>query len=398
MADAPDPAPGSVSEGDANNALRLGWAMAEVLGRFRPDAPAAGTEVVRSDPWILPLDAADERSATEQQVEATKVLMTVAGRAGADLPIDQLTGQDPRYYPGIDSPVASRALAYLVSRLIFARDPKNDLHATLNAPRLLDDESKDPGEWWEKLERFLWMWDAGIQDSLASGAFGTASAYQLGRGLAEAYWALNKNDDPGSPRSWSFLLGRNRATALSVLCRRLAPSIGTVAATAIAASVEAWQTVAESPASYFDPFSKLGEQLIVWRDLLLTQRDPVSLVDKKALERASARVTPLIKAFKWELLLGVAASVALGLSAYYLPHVGGSVGAVLSAFGITAAAVGSRAKAVIQSVTARVRNSMSQELVTGAVIKIPVKNEVTTRFPGWKAEPRPEVIVAAMKP
>lgn len=341
---------------------------------------------------------ADERSAAEQQVEAVKVLMEVATGADVDLRVDKLTGQDPGAYPGIGEPLASYALAYLVSRLLYARNPAYDLHATLDAPPLRNGESEDAKQWWAKLEVFLWMWDAGIQDSLASGAFGTASAYQLGRGLAEAYWALNENDEPGSPRSWGFVLGTNRATALSLLCRRLAPSIGMLTATAVATSVEAWEEVAGSPASYFDPFKKLGEQLLIWRDLLLTRRDPTSLVDKKVLERESARVLPLLNAFKWELLLGVGASAALGLSAFYLPHLGGSVGAVLSAFGITTAAVVSRAKAVIQSVTTRVRNSLSQDLVTAAVIKTPVKRQPASRFPGYRPEPQPEVIPAAMKP
>jgi hypothetical protein len=346
---------------------------------------------------MLPLDAADERSITEQQIEATKILMKVAGTVKVDLPVEQLTDQTVDDYPNIAEPVASYALAYLVSRLLHARNHRNDLHATLGAPPLANGEQDGPDYWWGRLEGFIWMWDAGIQDCLASGAFGTASAYQLGRGLAEAYWALNPEDAPTSPRSWHLLLGENRTTALSLLCRRLSPAIGKITAPAIAASVEAWQVVAESPSEYFEPFAQLGDQLLVWRDLLLTQRDPTSLVDKKVLEKSSARILPLMNAFKWELMLGVGASAALGLSTHYLPNLGGSIGAVLSAFGITAAAVGSRAKAVIQSVTDRVRNSLSQDLVTQVVVRTPTKKS-SGRFAGLGRGAQPTPLVSAVKP
>jgi hypothetical protein len=129
----------------------------------------------------------------------------------------------------------------------------------------------------------------------------------------------------------------------------------------------------------------------------LTQRDPLSLVDKKTLEQESKHVLPLMLAFKWELVLGTGASAALGLSAYYLPHVGGSIGTVLSAFGITAAAVGSRAKSIFQSVGQRVQTSMSQDLVNDAVVRIPVK-KVSGPFAGLRGGGTPPESLAALRP
>ncbi len=162
--------------------------------------------------------------------------------------------------------------------------------ATLSAPEFSDSEESDRDKdgWWKKLDEFMWVWDAAIQDSLATRDFGTASAYQLGRGLAEAYWALDPQAKPGTPHSWSFLLGKNRAEALSLLCRRLAASIGKVASDAVATSVDQWQVVAQSPDQYQNASATLGEQLLIWRDLLLTQRDPTSYVDGNALEQISS--------------------------------------------------------------------------------------------------------------
>jgi hypothetical protein len=69
---------------------------------------------------------------------------------------------------------------------------------------------------WEDLAELLWKFDAHIQDQLSASSEAQACGYQLGRGLAETYWALDPDDpdDPGAPddaaagcRGWDFLLG-----------------------------------------------------------------------------------------------------------------------------------------------------------------------------------------------
>lgn len=367
-------APGSVSEQDANIALRLGWMMAECLGRLRPDGPPYGSQSQHADISSLPLDAADERSMIEMQIESTKVLASVAVTAKVDVGIDTLTGQDPNDYPGLRTATAGNALKYRVSRLLYARNHVNDLHATLKVPALTDAEEQalpSIDALWQMTAELIWVWDAAIQDQLASGDFGRSSAYQLGRGLAESYWLLDLNAAAGTSRSWLHLLGNNRVAALGLLCRRLSASIGTVTSPAIEASIQAWAPVAQHPDQYLDPRAKLGEQLLVWRDLLLTQRDPTSLVPANILAKESRRLLPLANAFKGELALGAVAAGALGASAFYLPHLGGSIGALLSAFGLTATAVGGKAKSTIQSVGDRVRTGLAQEAVNTAVIIVP---------------------------
>jgi hypothetical protein len=310
----------------------------------------------------------------EMQIESTKVLASVAVTAKVDVGIDTLTGQDPNDYPGLRTATAGNALKYRVSRLLYARNHVNDLHATLKVPALTDAEEQalpSIDALWQMTAELIWVWDAAIQDQLASGDFGRSSAYQLGRGLAESYWLLDLNAAAGTSRSWLHLLGNNRVAALGLLCRRLSASIGTVTSPAIEASIQAWAPVAQHPDQYLDPRAKLGEQLLVWRDLLLTQRDPTSLVPANILAKESRRLLPLANAFKGELALGAVAAGALGASAFYLPHLGGSIGALLSAFGLTATAVGGKAKSTIQSVGDRVRTGLAQEAVNTAVIIVP---------------------------
>jgi hypothetical protein len=216
--------------------------------------------------------------------------------------------------------------------------------------------------------------------------------------LAEAYWALNPDDPPVSYRSWAHLLGKNRVTALQLLCRRLSSSVGSATAPAVSASLDAWYEVAKNPGQYVEPRDTLGDQLLVWRDLLLAQRDPTGLVPKDQLEKNARRVIPLANAFKGELLLGGLAAAALGVSAYFLPHVGGSIGTVLSGFGITATAVGSKAKATMQTVGQRVRDSLNQDAINQAVVKRPMKTTVPRLLRVGKKPAKREQLVAALKP
>ena len=63
--------------------VRLGWYMAEVRGRNRPDMPAgAPLKLPHRTDHALPLER--ERSASELRIEAQAVLKALADRAGVD--------------------------------------------------------------------------------------------------------------------------------------------------------------------------------------------------------------------------------------------------------------------------------------------------------------------------
>ena len=73
--------------------------------------------------------------------------------------------------------------------------------------RLLDHKQSDEGAW-NTLSNKPYRWDAAIQDRLAL-LPAQSAAYQLGRGLAETFWALEPRImESTDPRSWELLLGR----------------------------------------------------------------------------------------------------------------------------------------------------------------------------------------------
>ena len=359
-----------VSPTDAVRALRLGWMVAEVRGRLRPDAPTVGSKAPEQAGSSLLLAAADERTPAERQIEAAKILAAMAHDIHVDLPIKRLTNQSAEFPGEIQG--ASDALKYLVCGLITARNPRFKISETLQVPLPVQDDSTAQ-DWWDRFATFIWAWDQVIQDELAAGEFGTASAYQLGRGLAETYWALDPGRIPpaADPDSWGFLLGENRVHAYALLLQRLRPVIGTLTAVGIAASVTAWGKVALNPHGYKDPEIALSEQTLVWRDLLLTGRDPTTLVDSQVLAKAARRIRPLLKAFSWELALGVIAAVVLGLSAFHHSQLTGTVGAVLGVFGLTTSALAARTKAMLQTVGTRVREEIYEDVVVVAIQNLP---------------------------
>jgi hypothetical protein len=224
----------SVSPAEATQALRLGWTIAETRGRFDP---SNGQSHYRSPPPpTLLLEAAYERSAIEGQVEATKVLAALGGVGVASVdPIQlQKLSEEERWGPPPFGTDTSQMLCYLASRLIWSRTNKEiDLTRTFGLTEISEDEQSDPVQWWARLQWFLWAWDEALQDQLAAGNFGIASAYQLGRGLAETFWALDPMNPKGLGTRWTFLLGSPRVEALSALCRRLSPALKDFTAPAV---------------------------------------------------------------------------------------------------------------------------------------------------------------------
>jgi hypothetical protein len=265
-------------------------------------------------------------------------------------------------------------LRFLVCRLIRSESPLDyhDLHATLDTSDIThaDTETTRAG-WWERTAWFLWAWDEALQDELAAGKFGTASAYQLGRGLSESYWALN----PGhrdAQHQWKFLLGIDRVQALCDLSQRLAPVFSEYTSPAVTASVRAWgDVVANDPANYEEPLKTLQRQVVVWRDLLATGRDPLTLVEPSRLERVARDPRPIIKAYWWELLAALVLTAGLALSLTYFSREARSVLAALAAVGISASAIESWIKAKAQSVGRRVGTAVDQSVVDDAVTFTP---------------------------
>jgi hypothetical protein len=362
----------TVTPDDSAAALRLGWILAEVRGRMDPAADQ--TMEPSPAPPIMLLDAANERSAVERQVEAVKILASLSQGGTTDMAPEQLTFRT--HWAEGDKAVteltASNMLRYLVSRLIWSRTGK-DLSGTLGALSPIDAAAteRSSGTWWDRLAWFLWAWDEAIQDQFAAQTFGTASSYQLGRGLAETYWSLLPSK--GGASDWGFLLGKNRVDALCENARRLAPVIGKLTANAVVASVRSWGEVAADPGAYVDPKKELQRQTVIWRDLLVTGRDPLTMVGSHELARLARRPWPLVRAFAGEIALFFLGALAIGLAIAYLSKFAAAFFTSLGAVGIIASTAIGYAKSTVQNVTDRVRAVVNSDAVVDAVRRLPEK-------------------------
>lgn len=338
-------------------AMRLGWAMAEVHGRNRlGDNVPIGTQT-----WIrgrsLPL--ASERTPAEQRIEAEGVLAAMAGGA---LGVDPLAVDIVPTAPAGDV-AGKRASQYLT-----------DLAKKLAAARKAD--SPDAPQCWNNLAELLYKWDAFIQDTFAAGEFGSASAYQLGRGLAEAYWALDPTAGSSETASWQFLLGSGRCDDLNSLIRRLSASMPQYTPDALTASLSAWHDVAADPSKRQDARAMvaLRQQIAIWRDLLLTGYKPDAVIPSDdRLDRAS-RIGKIIQAFMPELVTTVIALLLLTGALLLIGsgnHIVGALLSVFSLFGVTTAGVTGKIKSTAQDLVTQLGDALNEDGIIAAATVLP---------------------------
>jgi hypothetical protein len=289
----------------------------------------------------------------------------------------------PAARPALKTPDMLRSLVY---RLICTRHPPGspfeNLNATLRTKRIeaADYEIGTDG-WWYRVQWFLWAWDEALQDQLAAGKFGTASSYELGRGLSECYWgATNSRTADELKAQWSFVLGENRVKALRDLSLRLAPVFNPYTTPAVIASLDAWRTVwkdALASAEWGTPdrseadckryLDAMEEQARIWRDLLVTGRDPLTLVTPSKLEMVARDPRPILKAFWWELVAAAVLAMGLALTLTYASSWARGALAALATVGLTASAIVSWIKSRAQSVATRVGAAVNQSVVDEAV-------------------------------
>jgi len=332
-------------------ALRLGWYVAEVRGRNRPGGPRPVPNSLpnRLD-HVLPLRI--ERTVSESRIEAQAVLFTLA----RDLKVDTVTvsGQQQDQTAVIDQ--QARTLAQAAPQTEAAADA------------------------WNALAASIYDLDAHAQDSLAAQSDMCSAAYQLGRGLAEVYWALDPDAacDPLTPDCWEFLLGAHRSRELTRLAGRLSAYFNPYCCPAIAGTVSLWQSVASSREWRQGAQDHLFQQLRRWNELLLLGQDPSTLIKPYALVknwRASLRVLQAL----WTQLVTAVASLALVIVAITLIAEGGSTPfvksllGVLGAVGLSAATLQTRLKTTAQGLLTRFRQDVYTDLVASAIAVAPDK-------------------------
>jgi len=317
----------------------LGWDIAELRGRCRPDfvsvnPPPRAIRVAHA----LPLS--NERSEHEQEIQLVE------------------------------------ELGFLLSQLQLSDVGRHDtapLEAIWNLRRAAwhQADADSRASQWDSITDTFYRWDAGIQDALLMQP-GKAAAYQLGRGLAETYWALDPTiSDPEDWRSWEFLLGPRRCRRMKQLVARISSFTDPLTPLVVWASLDAWREVAATKSwrEQADARLRLYEQGVLWRDLIRGEQRPADLVHTRG-EVARVAVLPsVIKNFRWEIAIAGLAAVGLAVAGTAVAQgshtFGSTITVFLSGIGLTAAGLFARAKAVATSLV----DQLNQEVVRAQIAK-----------------------------
>ncbi len=231
---------------------------------------------------------------------------------------------------------------------------------------------------WSELAELIWQFDAHVQDRLAAVSESQSIGYQLGRGLADTYWAL----DPGQPSgstSWGFLLGERRCDELSRLTGRLAAYMGEYTAPAIAGSLEVWKDVARMPGWLGDPQhteQALYSQIRRWFELVILGQDPTTLIRPAAGLKNFRTLQRALRLFGPELAATV---VGLGflVALLFLINVEGAaawlktLSGILAVVGLSLAGLAATIKNSAQALLKRLRQDTYTDLVAIAVQTAP---------------------------
>lgn len=231
---------------------------------------------------------------------------------------------------------------------------------------------------WTDLAELIWRFDAHIQDRLTGTSELQAIAYQLGRGLAETYWALDPGQIDGS-RGWTFLLGEKRCAELSRLVGRLGAYMPEYAAPGIAGSIEIWKDVAGNETWRGDGQNAgraLYRQTRRWYELIILGQDPTTLISPSALITNYPALRRALKMF-WPQL--AATIIGLGFLIAFLVLLGLGTGTswektlsgILAAGGLSVAGVTGTLKNSAQAMLKRLRQDTYTDLVVTAVQTAP---------------------------
>jgi hypothetical protein len=231
---------------------------------------------------------------------------------------------------------------------------------------------------WADLAELMWQFDAHVQDRLAALSERQAIGYQLGRGLADTYWAHNPQEQHGSA-SWGFLLGERRCDELSRLTGRLAAYMGEYTASAIAGSLEVWKAVASTPAwlGRADQADvALYSQIRRWYELIILGQDPTTLIGPAAVMRNYRTLARALQLF-WPQLVATVLGFASLVTLLVLVNTNGSaawaktLSGVVAAVGLSLAGLTGTLKNSAQALLKRLRQDAYTDLVAIAVQTAP---------------------------
>ena len=359
-------------------AVRLGWFIAEVRGRNRPDAPPGAAERLPGPPGhALPLHV--EQTPTELRIAAQGVLAAMARNLG----VDGAGANHGSYTAAIEAQAEAlaKARAGSTAALVAATDGAAAPDAAAAVPStvaaVVSAAPGDPAAQWDALQELIFKFDEHIQDALALGPDTVANGYQLGRALAEPYWALNPAvDTDQSPAAWQFLLGSSRCNEIGRLAGRLGGYLHPYTAAAIAGSVQIWKHVAADKAWRSNAHGYLYRQMRTWYELVVMGQDPTTLVRPYALTRNHRMIMRALRIF-WPEVLGIV--VAAGALSGFVVLLGeNKVNSVLNSAlglvaiaGFTTAGFLAKLKNQAQAMVTRLRQDVYTDLVAVAITTVP---------------------------
>ncbi len=356
--------------------LQLGWASAELRGRCRQvlfGLPQPATSRPTQKDFTLPLN--NERSSGELVHQAEKEVLDVINKLkslSSDLDVD-FTMQELPYQ-------SATATGHVLDALPKLCQPVHLAKVTAQADKDKDRVEGDK-EAWRALSNFFYGWDTKIQDTLVTAFSIEASAYQLGRGLAESYWSLDPAIADEDARSWTSLFSSPRCETLKRFMVQLTPYFEPLTMPSTAASLDAWAAVAGTPERRRrdDAVDKLHGQTIVWRTLLIHRVSPHSFTDPRQVVHYAGRVGAVLKTFGLELVIGLgAATLALIAVVFLVGFKNSGVAVVLTAllglFGITGAGLLAGVKATANASLLKLRTALDAGIIADAVTIQPPKN------------------------
>lgn len=339
--------------------IRFGWISAELRGRYRQrlvglplHAPEIRPQRTEHTP---PLNY--ERSAGELDHQIKRAAVDLATLLQFNPPAVDLP-----YQPATASGTATDTLSALC----------------VAAEAAQADEDKQSA--WNHLANFFYGWDTYIQDAIVSGSSMDSAAYQVGRGLSEAYWALDPDVPADDVRHWKSLLGVGRRAALKRFLLQVAPFYDPLTISGISTSLEAWGRVIDSTQSNLssNATDELRSQTAIWRVLLVDQINPLSFVDSKTALRYAGGIKRLLRVFLPELtaaivIIAVTILVVLVFPTTTSPGVRTAIVAVAGILGVTSASLLAVVKAIANASIAKLRSALNAEMVADAVAVIPAK-------------------------
>jgi hypothetical protein len=319
-------------------AFRLGWGLAELRGRYRPDrfelpVPPDEGSAFRRPEHELPL--ASERSPYEVRIEVFEALKGLSGALKLN----------PAHRDYVQAEI-----------------------------KKMNQKGANRTVIWRALANRFYLWDAYIQDTLVVPA-SQAAAYQLGRALSETYWALYPERAANEMGSWASLLGTTRCHTILRLTARLSPYLGPLIKSAIEGPLEEWSKFAAVEQGKDDQtLLCLYRQGLLWRDVVRGERLPEDLVSDATTPAPKTEdvwgalgiYRQALEALKWPLLLAVAFSALLTAGAALLAsgasHPGWATAiSILGLLGLTSASLYAQAKAKLVSLFEAVRLQIDTE-------------------------------------